>query len=165
LFGHALRSRSSDARQALAMSDHATATDSLLVVCPECATRNRVGRERLGDAPACGSCKQPLFPGRPFELTTANFDRHIGGDATVIVDFWAAWCGPCRMMAPAYEQAAQRLASEVRIAKLNTEEEPDIAGRFGIRGIPTMILFRGGREEKRVSGAMPAAEIAARFAL
>src|SRR6185369_10526564 len=125
------------------------------VVCPSCHTVNRVVRERLGPGANCGSCKERLLPAHPIELSASNFDRHVeSNDLPVVVDFWAPWCGPCRMMAPAYEQAAQRLASEVRIAKLNTEEEPDIAGRFGIRGIPTMIAFRGGHEVARQSGAM-----------
>ena len=128
---------------------------SFHVVCPNCDTTNRVARERQGAGPRCGTCKEPLFPGHPIELRKENFDRHIASnDLPVVVDFWAPWCGPCRMMAPAYEQAAQRLASDVRIAKLNTEDAPDIAGRFGIRGIPTMIAFRDGREVARQSGAM-----------
>jgi len=129
--------------------------DSFHVVCPHCDTTNRVAHERLSAGPRCGTCKEPLFPGHAIELGKKNFDRHIASnDLPVVVDFWAPWCGPCRMMAPAYEQAAQRLASDVRIAKLNTEDDPDIAGRFGIRGIPTMIAFRGGREVARQSGAM-----------
>lgn len=125
------------------------------VVCPSCDTINRVARERRSAGARCGTCKEALFPGKTIALRKANFDRHIASnDLPVVVDFWAPWCGPCRMMAPAYEQAAERLASDVRIAKLNTEDEPDIAGRFGIRGIPTMIAFRGGREVARQSGAM-----------
>ena len=130
-------------------------SDSFHVVCPRCDTTNRVARGRQGAEPRCGTCKEPLFPGHAIELGKKNFDRHIASnDLPVVVDFWAPWCGPCRMMAPAYEQAAERLASEVRIAKLNTEDDPDIAGRFDIRGIPTMIAFRGGHEVARQSGAM-----------
>ena len=130
-------------------------TEPVHVVCPNCNATNRVAPERRDGGANCGSCKAPLFPGRPLDLTGANFDRHIASnDLPVVVDFWAPWCGPCRMMAPAYEEAAERLASEVRIAKLNTEDEPDLAGRFGIRGIPTMIAFRNGREVARQSGAM-----------
>src|SRR5215813_2638446 len=113
------------------------------VVCPHCATTNRVPVTRLAEGAKCGSCREALLPGKPFELTKASFDRQIATtDLPLVVDFWAPWCGPCRMMAPAYEQAAAKLAPGVRLAKLNTDEESDIAGRFGIRGIPTVIAFK-----------------------
>jgi thioredoxin 2 len=131
-----------------------SAADSLHVVCPGCATTNRVARARLQDGPSCGSCGQPLFPGRPFELTGSSFARHTRGEVPVVVDFWAAWCGPCRMMAPAYEQAAARVAPGIHLAKLDTEAEPGIASQFDIRSIPTLIAFRNGREIARQSGAL-----------
>ena len=131
----------------------------LRVACPHCATTNRVARERLGETPTCGHCKQPLFPGKPFALTGADFAKHVNGDAPVVVDFWAAWCGPCRMMAPAYEQAAARVGPGVQLAKLDTEAEPAIASRYDIRSIPTLALFRGGREVARQAGAMGASDI------
>jgi thioredoxin 2 len=124
------------------------------VVCPECAAVNRVLLERAA-AGRCGRCKQPLFTGKPLELTSANFLAQVEKSGVpVVVDFWAAWCGPCRMMAPHFERAAAEIEPAARLAKLNTEEAQDVAARFAIRGIPTLIIFRGGREIARQSGAM-----------
>lgn len=134
---------------------------SPIVVCPHCHAPNRVPAERLGDGGTCGKCKQALFAGRPVELDAGSFDVHAGrSELPLVVDFWAPWCGPCRMMAPAFEQAARELEPQVRLAKVNTEEEQDLAARFGIRSIPTVAVFRGGREIARQAGAMDAGTLA-----
>ncbi|MCB1894251.1 MAG: thioredoxin TrxC [Zoogloeaceae bacterium] len=131
--------------------------DSLILACPACDSLNRLPTTRLGDAPNCGKCHAPLFQQRPIALDLNNFEIHSGrADLPLLVDFWAPWCGPCRAMAPAFEEAARLLEPGVRLAKVNTEDEPSLAARYGIRSIPTLVLFRGGREVARQAGAMNA---------
>ena len=133
---------------------------TLHIVCPHCHTVNRIAPERLSQQPRCGQCKEALFTGHPLELTGRNFQQHItGNDIPVVVDFWAAWCGPCKMMAPSYAQAAVALEPQVRLAKLNTEQEQAIAAQFNIRSIPTLVIFKSGREIARKSGAMSVTDI------
>lgn len=127
----------------------------LLVTCPHCQRKNRVPAERLAEGGKCGSCKQPLFTAHSVALTEASFDAHISGDLPVVVDFWAPWCGPCQQFAPIFEQAAAELEPRLRLAKVNTEAEPRLAQRFGIRSIPTLAIFRQGREVTRITGALP----------
>jgi thioredoxin 2 len=130
------------------------------IVCPHCERINRVPAARLAEEPSCGHCHRRLFAGDPVELSGANFHRYIEqNDIPVVVDFWAPWCGPCQTMAPQYAAAAQELEPKVRLAKLNIDAEPDLAGRFGIRSVPTLALFKAGREVIRQSGAMGQAGI------
>ena len=130
-------------------------SESLHYVCPHCHTTNRIAKEQLGNQPDCGSCHQPLITGEPLALDDSSFTKHIGrSQLPVVVDFWAPWCGPCRMMAPAYEQAAQLLEPHVQVAKVNTEAAQTLGARHQIRSIPTLALFVGGREVARQSGAL-----------
>ena len=134
--------------------------DPLHVPSARCGATNRVPSARLGESPACGKCKAPLLADQPVDLDDASFDRMVGGDLPVVVDFWADWCGPCKMMAPHFARVARDLAPQVRFAKLDTERAQGVAGRYGIRSIPTLILFRNGREVARQSGAMDARTLA-----
>lgn len=128
---------------------------SLHVVCPHCSAVNRLPTARLTENAVCGQCKAALFTGQALELTRTNFDRHIErNDLPVVVDFWAPWCGPCQSMAPNFAQAASEMEPRARFAKLDTEQEQQLAARFNIRSIPTLAIFRGGREIARQSGAL-----------
>ncbi len=132
-------------------------TQPIHLVCPHCDAINRIPADRIDHKPACGKCKRPLFTGHPVELTDGNFARHISkNDLPVVVDFWAPWCGPCKMMAPHFESAAKQLEPRVRLAKLNTEQAQRTAAKYGIRSIPTLAVFRNGREVTRQAGAMDA---------
>ncbi|EGV33054.1 thioredoxin [Thiorhodococcus drewsii AZ1] len=135
-------------------------SDTLHIVCPACDAVNRIPVARLGEGPKCGKCHAPLFAGHPTELTAARFQQHIDrSDIPVLVDFWAPWCAPCRMMAPAFQQAAAQLEPRVRLTKVDTESEQALGARYGIRSIPTLALFKNGREIARQPGAMGAADI------
>ena len=137
-------------------------TQSLHVVCPYCDAVNRLAPDRLSAGPKCGKCHRPLFNGQPVPLDETRFARHLTrGNLPLLVDFWAPWCGPCRMMAPAFESAASRLEPMLRLIKVNTEEAQELAGSLGIRSIPTLVLFRGGKEIARQAGAMDAGGIVA----
>lgn len=130
------------------------------IVCPSCSAINRIPTAKIDARPACGKCRKALFNQRPVALNSENFQKHINkNDIPVVVDFWAPWCGPCKMMAPAFEHAAAQLEPRARLAKLNTEDEQNIGARLNIRSIPTMVVFKNGREVARQAGAMSAADI------
>ncbi len=137
-------------------------SEAVTLVCTGCGKRNRVPAARLDEGPKCGACGRPLAGGDVADVSPAVHDRMIAADGLpLVVDYWAPWCGPCRMMAPEFARAAQALKGRVRFAKVDTEAHPEVGGRLGIRGIPLLILWSGGLEGGRLAGARPAAEIAA----
>lgn len=143
-------------------SPHTSTPTATHIVCAHCSATNRVPAQRLLEDPVCGRCGQALLTGEAVELTDANFDTVAGHtDLPVVVDFWAPWCGPCRMMAPAFGQAAAQLKGRALLVKVNSDENPVLAARFGIRSIPTLLKLDHGREVARQSGALPAGQIVA----
>ncbi len=135
-------------------------TETVKLTCTTCGQANRVPRSRLADHPKCGNCGDALVTGQVIEFDTATHDKATRYDELpVLVNYWAPWCGPCRIMAPEFAKAAKQLTPLVRCGKLNTEDHPEISARAGIRGIPALILYQRGHEVARLSGARPAAEI------
>ncbi|MBK6469565.1 MAG: thioredoxin TrxC [Betaproteobacteria bacterium] len=134
----------------------------LLLPCPHCGATNRLPAARIDEAPVCGKCGESLLAGQPIDLDDTSFDAVVAATKLpVVVDFWAAWCGPCRMMAPAFKQAAAQLQGRALLVKVNSDDSPGLSQRYGIRSIPTLLRLQGGRETARQSGAVPASTIVA----
>ena len=132
------------------------------LACPHCHATNRLPASRIDDAPVCGKCGQPLLQGQPLDLADDNFDAVVRATKLpVVVDFWAAWCGPCQMMAPAFKQAAAQLQGRALLVKVDSDANPSLSARYGIRSIPTLLRMQGGVETSRQSGAVPAGTIIA----
>ncbi len=130
-------------------------SNSLLIPCPHCNGLNRIPADRLGDQPKCGRCKAQVLLNTPFNLGQGDYASQIKGDLPLLVDVWAEWCGPCKSFAPTFEQAAAQLSGRVRLAKLDSEANPQLSTQLGIRSIPSLILFKNGKEVARQSGALP----------
>ena len=127
----------------------------MIIMCPHCGALNRVPNEKLNSQPTCGKCKRPLFTGQPVEMNGQQFLRALQKtDQPLVVDFWAPWCGPCKMFAPTFAQAAAQIEPRARFVKINTENEQQVAAQFGIRSIPTLAIFKNGQEVDRISGAL-----------
>ena len=135
--------------------------DPLLIPCPHCNGLNRIPAERLADQPKCGRCKREVLLNKPFELNQGDYASQIKGDLPLLVDVWAQWCGPCKSFAPTFAQAATQLAGKCRLAKLDSEANQQLSGQLGIRSIPSLIVFKNGREVARQSGALPLAQLLA----
>ncbi len=134
-------------------------TESIVVPCAHCATLNRIPSEKRAAQPQCGSCKSPIFIDTTFDLDAVTFSKQSKGDVPLLVDVWASWCGPCRQFAPTFTAAAAKMSTQCRFGKLDSEAHPALSGELGVRSIPSLILFRNGKEIARQSGALPLAQL------